>query len=52
MRPVFEKLKVLNQTKKSPFDFQILIRIKVRDNIPIDSSYETCRILSAPDLAP
>lgn len=52
MRPAFEKLKALNQNKKPLSDFQILIRIKVRDNIPIDSSYETCRILSAPNLAP
>lgn len=39
MNPVFEKLKSLNGGKELPRSFLVLLKIKVRENIPVDTSF-------------
>jgi len=43
MRPVYEALKTRASNKQVPSTYEILIKIRIRDNLPIDTSVVACR---------
>ena len=45
MRPVYKKLKADGGTREFPADWQVLIRVNIRDNLPIEAAYVSHRVL-------
>lgn len=43
MKPVYERLKATNPKGAFPSNWEVLIRVDVRENIPVDASFVTCR---------
>jgi hypothetical protein len=45
MKQVHERVRELGQGKKLPLDFQILLKVKIEEYIPIETSLVTCRVM-------
>ena len=43
MRPVYETLKIQTKDKVIPSSYEILVRIRIKDNLPIETSVVACR---------
>jgi hypothetical protein len=43
MKPVYERLKAMNPKRAFPSNWEVLIRVDVRENIPVDTTFVTCR---------
>jgi hypothetical protein len=45
MKPIFEKLKAASPNSTMPANWQVLLRINLRDDVPLNVSFVTLRIL-------
>ena len=43
MKPVYERLKAIDSKHAFPSNWEVLIRTDVRENIPVDTAFVTCR---------
>jgi hypothetical protein len=47
MKPIFEKLKAASRDSIMPSNWQVLLRINLRDDVPLHVSFVALRILDS-----